>query len=86
MKLHELKCWPEPFEAVRNGIKPFELRRDDGRGFERGDRLLIKEWDAFRHIFTGRKIGAEIGYVCRVTDWAPDAPADLVVLGLINLC
>ena len=40
---HEMKCWPEPFAALRNGTKTFELRRDD-RGFATGDALVIYEW------------------------------------------
>lgn len=27
---HELKCWPDFFEAIRLGRKTFEVRRDDG--------------------------------------------------------
>ncbi len=42
---HELKCWPEFFEATMAGIKRFELRRDDRpEGFRVGDELLLKEW------------------------------------------
>lgn len=85
MRIHELKCWPEPFEALRDGRKRFELRRND-RGFDLGDRLLLEEWNPATRQHTGRKIGATISYVTRVKDWAPDAPADLVVLGLVDVC
>lgn len=53
MAIHELKTWPEPFQAIREGVKAFELRRDD-RAFEVGDMLVLREWDTFREIYTGR--------------------------------
>lgn len=35
-RIHELKCWPQYFDAVVSGEKTFEVRRDD-RGFQTGD-------------------------------------------------
>lgn len=40
---HELKTWPEFFDAVASGAKTFEVRRDD-RGFQVGDRLVLLRW------------------------------------------
>lgn len=43
---HDLKTWPEFFQATLNGLKKFELRRDDRpEGYQVGDELLLKEWD-----------------------------------------
>lgn len=41
---HDLKCHPEPFQALMDGRKRFELR-DDCRDYETGDRLRFREWD-----------------------------------------
>lgn len=40
---HELKTWPEFFEAVERGDKTFEVRRDD-RGFCVGDTLVLQRF------------------------------------------
>jgi hypothetical protein len=42
-KTHELKTHPGPFQALMDGTKTFEFRKDD-RGFEVGDRLTLREW------------------------------------------
>lgn len=43
-RIHVLKCWPEPFDAVVRGIKRHEYRKDD-RGYAVGDSLLLTYWD-----------------------------------------
>lgn len=47
MAEHILKTWPNVFEAVKDGRKRFEWRRDD-RGFEVGDVLVLQEYDPAR--------------------------------------
>ena len=63
MTEHELKTWPEFFEAIIDGRKNFEVRRDD-RGFQAGDHVYLREWDpSHGGRYTGRRIRARIGYV-----------------------
>ncbi len=71
MRIHDLKSWPAFFEHVRAGTKTFELRRDD-RGFDVGDKLLIREWDPVLEKYTGRK---EERFVSYITEF-PDALRD----------
>lgn len=42
--IHELKIWPQYYCRVADGSKTFELR-DNDRGFQPGDTVILKEWD-----------------------------------------
>ena len=65
MNVHELKCWPEPFNAAAGGRKTFEFRRND-RGFAEGDTLVLREWDPSGDgRYTGRSFRVRVGYVLR---------------------
>jgi hypothetical protein len=44
MTTHELKCWPEFFDAIARGDKTFEVRRYD-RGYQCGDLLVLRKWN-----------------------------------------
>lgn len=44
MITHEVKCWPEYFDRLLNGDKPFELRKND-RDYQTGDKLHVFEYD-----------------------------------------
>jgi hypothetical protein len=52
MAEHKLKCWPNAFDAIRDGRKRFEWRRDD-RGYEVGDILDLERWDPVARYGTG---------------------------------
>ena len=64
MMRHLLKCWPGPFQAIWDGDKTFELRRDD-RDFHKGDFLLIQEFVPHEQTYTGREITAYVPYVAK---------------------
>jgi hypothetical protein len=59
---HELKTWPEFFQAIYSGSKTFEIREND-REFAYGDTLLLKEYDPKRDYFTGREVEVDVKYV-----------------------
>ncbi len=42
--VHELKTWPGPFKAMKDGLKHFEFRRND-RDYKEGDILFLNEWE-----------------------------------------
>ena len=59
---HELKILPEYFQAVQDGRKNFELRKDD-RGYQVGDLVHLREYYEGR--YSGRDIVLKIRYILR---------------------
>ena len=62
MKVHEVKTWPEYFDAQVEGDKGFEYRLND-RDYEVGDILYSCEFEPKTQIFSGLFIPYEITYV-----------------------
>ena len=62
MTTHELKSWPTVFDAVKQGIKGFEARRND-RHFAVGDRLLLREWCPQTKNYSGHTLLLEVTYL-----------------------
>lgn len=78
-QLHELKCWPEYFRAMRDGRKLFEVRLND-RDFREGDALVLREWDPDTKQYTGHQLRAHVTFVFPGGKWGIDR--DHVVMGL----
>lgn len=64
MKRHELKTWPEFFEAIETGRKKFEARTND-RDFQVGDVLRLQEWNPSTGKFTGRVMDRMVRYILK---------------------
>jgi hypothetical protein len=67
MKTHELKIWPQWFDAVRQGLKTYEVRKDD-RGFSVGDILVLEEFKPGVGAYTGRTLERRITHILRGND------------------
>ncbi len=61
MTEHELKTWPEYYEPVADGRKPFELRQND-RPYAVGDTLLLREYEPVTRTYSGRQVRALVTY------------------------
>lgn len=81
---HELKISPKYFDAVEQGIKTFEVRKND-RGFAVGDLLRLREFDEKSEApteslkYTGRTCEAAITYILDDKDYCPEG---YVILGI----
>lgn len=62
MATHELKTWPEFYEAIISGAKNFDLRKND-RNFQVNDYLVLREWDPATKTYSGRKTTRRISYI-----------------------
>ena len=87
MKVHDVKCWPDFFQPLFDGRKPFEVRKND-RSYLVGDVMLIREWDDRKGVYTGRQVRKRITWV---HEGVPGGIApllglarDYVVLGLVD--
>jgi len=59
---HQLKSWPNEFEAVLDGSKTHEFRRND-RNFKTGDLLDLHEWDPVANNHTTRTVIVQVTYI-----------------------
>jgi hypothetical protein len=80
MTEHELKAWPNGFEATLRGVKPFQIRRAD-RDFKVGDILRLKEFLPESQTYTGRFIRARVLYVTEEREF-PGLEAGFVLMGI----
>lgn len=62
MKTHELKILPKYFNDVWDGVKTFELRKDD-RDYKVGDYLRLLEFENGN--YTGKEVNFKISYLLR---------------------
>lgn len=61
---HELKTWPEYFQAAWDGNKTFELRKND-RDYQVGDKLILREWCLDKNDYTGLSITKRVSYILK---------------------
>jgi hypothetical protein len=76
--IHDLKCWPEYYNAVNDGIKNFDVRNND-RNYKTGDMILLREWDPDTKKYTGRLLLRKISFILLAFEGLKDG---FVVLNL----
>lgn len=82
MNSHELKCWPQFFNATWMGKKYFEIRQAD-RDFKVGDEIVLREYNSIlpNPYESNRTIGGVITYL---TDF--EQKPGFLVIGFREVC
>ena len=62
MKTHELKTWPQSYEAIKSGEKTFEYRLND-RDYKVGDLLLLRNFDPNTKQYLNDEILVKVTYI-----------------------
>ena len=77
--VHQLKCDPEPFNAVKRGLKFCEVRKFD-RDFRVGDILILSSYDREKKVFTGERLRVEVTHIVPPGEYG--LPEDVGVLSI----
>jgi hypothetical protein len=80
-KRHDLKCWPAFFQAMLDGEKTFDYRKND-RDFNEGDTVVQHEYNPLSKAYTGRWFKATISYIVKE---APGLPEGYCIMQLKDL-
>lgn len=75
---HDLKTWPEFFQAIVLGHKTFEIRKDD-RNFSEGDALHLLEWEPNKGAYTGRECYVRVTYLTKHPFFVPDGSVVMAI-------
>lgn len=79
--MHLLKTWPTPFQAVWDGRKTHEWRKNDRPGgFTENDLLVLREWHESPGKYTGRALFCVPTYISHGGNFG--IPQDHVVISI----
>jgi len=78
---HELDSYPEPFEAIKAGLKTF-MCGFDNQSFRGGDKLKINEFDNDKQVYTGRFVEVRVIYLQAQDGGVNDIPEDYVIMSI----
>ena len=79
---HKLKIWPEYYEAILEGKKTCEIRREDDRHFNVGDTLELQPFDPKENVYLENKpLHVEVTHIVR-EPWLPAGLAAMSIGGL----
>lgn len=62
MTTHEVKSWSHFFDAIAEGKKRHDLRKND-RDYKIGDTMRLRRYDNINGGYTGETLDAEITYI-----------------------
>lgn len=62
LRIHNLKTWAEPFDAMAAGLKTWEFRYND-RDYKVGDFLHLMRYDPETGEYTGKALDVQVTYI-----------------------
>jgi hypothetical protein len=62
MAKHELKTWPDVFDAMFHRKKMFDVRKND-RDFKVDDTIILRRYDPEKGEYTGGICGRRVTYI-----------------------
>jgi hypothetical protein len=78
--VHSLKTWPKGFQAILDGRKAYEIRKND-RNFQVGDELFLREYvPEGEGYYTGAELTVIITYMTQGGMWG--IPDGICVMGI----
>lgn len=80
---HAIKCWPQFFKLVIDGLKPFEVRKDD-RNYQTGDILLLCEYEPESEHYTGRSVICHVLFVLKGGQFGIEPGYCVIGLKIVN--
>lgn len=83
-KWHELKTWPSYFQAVLDGRKTFEARKND-RDFRVGDNLKLREWIPDAGRYSGREVEVHVSYMLEGGSFGIEAGHCILAFNGVNV-
>lgn len=84
MTKHSVKISPAYFDAVKNGLKTFEIRKLD-RDYKIGDTLVLSEWIPGIYetgSYSGRRVNVAITYILSYDDFSAGIKDGYGILGI----
>lgn len=85
MAEHDLKVWPDYYDAIEDGRKPFEIRLND-RKYKVGDTLRLREYAPGPDEYTGRECRRTVTFMLDGNDpqaFAFGLKAGFVAMGIV---
>lgn len=80
-RIHELKTWPEFFQAIKHGFKTWELRKND-RDYQLGDYLNLREYNPITKEYTKDKLLKRVNYIVKGPRFGLER--GFVIMGIVD--
>lgn len=59
----ELKSWPQFFQPILDGTRTSDIRSKKDNHFFIGQKIVLREYDPFKGVYTGRQLIVEVTHV-----------------------